>query len=247
MSNNESYETFSLKRLSDLVRFVQQKLDPNDRTIFRGQKRDWALLPKIARLKDVDVFAAEREMFNEFKRRSVGYVDLPPDNDWDYLALAQHHGLPTRLLDWTTNPLAAAWFCVTEPVLPPDGCGVIWSYVPDLPDFMSRSEMRRSPFKTERTAIFESQLISPRIRAQEGVFTIHAPQKRPKAFVAYEEKGTHVPCMKKLLIAHRDFARFRQDLHSHGVKPSSLFPDLDGLAQTISEENSYLGDESSAF
>ena len=101
-------------------------------TLFRGQREDWPLLPKLARLTHVgDILSAEHEMFATFRREAVADAEPVPDNDWDWLALAQHHGLPTRLIDWTMNPLAAAWFAVGDPAARPDRPAVLWVYRPD--------------------------------------------------------------------------------------------------------------------
>lgn len=69
------------------------------------------LLPKVGRLKNYSK-TTENEILLLFKQYAFPYLEYDLKSDWEWLATAQHHGLPTRLLDWTNNPLVAAFLPV---------------------------------------------------------------------------------------------------------------------------------------
>ena len=83
--------------------------------IYRGVSNSrYALIPKIGRygISKAELEKVEKSLLRRFKDQAVPYLNFRPENDWDWLAIAQHHGLPTRLMDWSTNPLVAAFFAV---------------------------------------------------------------------------------------------------------------------------------------
>lgn len=131
--------------------------------IFRGQRRDLPLLPKLARLElRGEIKNIENLIIDEFRRTSMPLSEFQPKDDWDILSLAQHHGLPTRLLDWTYSALAALWFTVKDPPYKNGKIsenGVVWVLIPDVEDFRTDIE-QYGPLSNKITKIFRPKVIS---------------------------------------------------------------------------------------
>lgn len=235
MSNLEEH---TVDTLSDFVALVERLKEGEAKSgnhsdfIFRGQPVDKPLRPRIARLKPKgDLEKIERLINSEFERLGVPFLEYQTDNEWDRLALAQHHGLPTRLLDWTYNSLAALWFCVCgQPI--EDGekvqDGVVWIFKTKSEDFID-FPTDESPFSTGKTRVFRPRSVTRRILAQTGVFTCHKRTKQGK-FVSLETNRSYKKRLVKVRVVGERFAGIRDHLLANGVSRLALFPDLDGLA-----------------
>jgi len=217
--------------VSDLTRYVEQEC-AKDFCLFRGQRRDKALLPRIALAGDKsDILAIEQVLFNEFVRRSRPFLEIRPDDPWDWLALAQHFGLTTRLLDWTDNPLAGLWFAVNGRPQNLDP-GVLWVFrVP--PEDILPPDYSGSPFEEKRTKVFRPRHITKRIAAQGGWFTVHKFMEEEKKFVPLEKNKSYKARLEKLIIPAASFSELRKQLNRFAVNAAALFPDLVGLCQHL--------------
>ncbi len=74
---------------------------------YRGlSKISHELVPKIGRYKvfkdSGDTLKEEKTMLRLLKQQAIRFIHFTPANDWEWLAIAQHHGIPTRLMDWIT-------------------------------------------------------------------------------------------------------------------------------------------------
>ena len=210
-------------RVSNFTEFheIINKYDARN-VIYRGMKSvEYPLLPKIGRVQPPASVGSrqknEQEILRLFKERAFQYLDFTPATDWDWLALGQQYGLPTRLLDWTDNPLVAGFFTLEETSA---ADGVIYAYRNDT---YIPVDQYPDPFKYRKVGKFIPRHITPRITTQGGLFTIH-----PHPYVPFESTD-----MEKIIIPNKIQAELRRTISRYGINQFSLFPSLDGLAAYI--------------
>lgn len=121
---------FEIQSFEEYLQTVRNEL-PDGRKYFRGQTKligdGYELKPSIGRYRHLlgksyaERDDLEREVLDVFGNHLVTHVQHLPRSEWEALAIAQHHGLPTRFMDWTTNPLVALYFAVRETKADRDG------------------------------------------------------------------------------------------------------------------------------
>lgn len=190
-------------------------------SMFRGvSKSSYELIPSLYRnpaIKNINDFDRREEgMMWLFKTHAKAHLTYLPSNDIGWLTIAQHHGMPTRLLDWTLSPLVALFFATIKDE---NSDGAIYSN--DLPKFEKEEDIDIKILSSITS--FIPAHATKRITAQSGLFTVH-----PTCKIKLENDD-----ILKILIPKKLKYDFLEKSVKFGIHHSTLFPDLDGLTSYI--------------
>lgn len=211
------------------------------RWCFRGEPAvGQKLLPLVGR----GNYDKEEGHFEDWKIRAIEFVEKDAGNDWDWLAIARHYGLPTRLLDWTPNPLAAAFFSVFKDDDKTRGDAVIYvHWTEPVVTHLSPANAPKYPYITPCTDVhpfrdfvdcvvrFRPKAFVPRIRATSSIFTVHNPPSLSLQDWVNRSNGDR---LEEIVIAQSFRKELLRTLFHYGIDPLTFSPDLSGLSTKYS-------------
>jgi hypothetical protein len=240
----ESLSTFSgsiesVAALLELLAKIGTDRVPNAhvRFWFRGQaKHGWPLTPKVYRAfpQDKARLGIERRMNQEFRMMSA-QLRKGGESDARIYFLQQHYGMPTRLLDWTTSPLAALYFATTHDREHDASDAEL--FMLDTQALKGIASSRRKEFLEALAGITSwakekhANMLLPvrpdhfdrRIGLQRSGFTFHGP------------KNKELTAAHSITIPHAAKEKIRRQLSVAGIDHFSVFGDLDHLSQHLVE------------
>lgn len=169
----------------------------------------------------------EQDMLNEFKKKAHMFLaeKSTPKTVLEWMMLAQHYGLPTRLLDWTYNPLVALFFAVTTDL---DKDGVLYASFPHL--MLPIGDIRvnydginTDPFSQKKPIVICPEYKDIRYINQKGLFVLH-----PSPSNEYLDT-----IVEKYIIPANRKHRLQSDLLNMGIGYSFIYSDMNALSQDI--------------
>jgi hypothetical protein len=258
-------QTYTIKKFSDIIE-IGTTFGKN---WYRGHSKEFRnLIPKVFRI-EYHLNRAfnskyESSTVEEFKRVAPSIINnLPSQRDYiSWLFIMQHHGFPTRLLDWSENILVALFFSILDSY---DDNGEIWSMYPlklneysgidgiALPDhskirYLSKEPFHNSPDKllkmcslSERPNIpiaLLPSLFLPRITGQLSAFTIHPETDGQNSI---DKIINDDASLVRYVIPKELKSEFEEKLRFLGISYRTLFPDLEGLSSDFKRKGKYLG------
>lgn len=244
---NKPYDVIRLQSWEEFLSFAAES--PYHNWAFRGQRdASLSLFSAVSRYLltyqiDPKVWADQEErILRIFKRKAIHFLDHVPDNDDDFqwLALMQDHGAPTRLLDFTWSPYIAAFFALHNATTD----AIIWACNPFEIERMKRVDVGKpgafrkhflsasKPF----VGMGEPHAMNRRLIAQSGTFLIPSVLDQPLEDILAGYPNPRGTLIKFILPVDKIRDKGMRELYKMNITQASLFPDLDGLARSLAYE-----------
>jgi hypothetical protein len=229
---------------------------------FRGQcEAVWPLVSALSRyLVSFGVHpeawqVQESRILRIFKRKAHQFLShIPdPDDDLQWLALMQHHGAPTRLLDLTWSPYVAAFFALERAT----GAAAVWALNPAHISYASSVTLQDGPtihpptldprerghlrryFLSEDVPflwIGEPYIMNSRLTAQSGTFAVPGTLSQPVEAILSRYPHPQDTLIKLILPSAQVREKGLRELYRMNITYATLFPDLEGLARSLAYE-----------
>lgn len=247
-----------LLRLVTQTRDAWNKRSPDWRDPwFRGQEDEgYSLVPGLYRDVYPNANSDDEDAIRiDFEAKSYPYLDpqrMRARTSWEHYALMQHYGLPTRLLDWSESLMVASCFAVARAMRPGEikTGAAVWMLDPFWFNRQTCGEAYLGYEDQPRTKRFlrppdeEYQLPrlplavclphnSPRISAQQGLFTVHGSSRKPLEQLV---PNARLSRLVKFVIPKEHVRTVQRELRLAGITASTLFPDLEGLCKHIASD-----------
>ncbi len=274
LSKADTEKAKNVAKLEKAGNAAEAKLERAKKWIYRGQSKpasdpDYSLIPSVGRAKNIQALSYEELVKLEirahdiFRKQTIANIAPLSRGAWEVLALAQHHGLPTRFMDWTSNPLVALYFAVRNPEHDKKADGsanksaiyVLTQRTLTFEELMertrsdSRSAMESSiETKRGKRNQIEERHVKVLLRTEEILpFEIKEdiiydpPHVSPRIraqdglLLAFSNplQVLSESCYIELLISGKHRDKIRRELETYGVFDKQLFPELDGLAKWL--------------
>lgn len=227
-------------------RGAKDPVDGMTSTVVRSWGRNRRIREDTGDEQKLTLWRYEARLIEAFQRQSLPFLEAVPDCHLNWLAVAQHHQLPTRLLDWTRNPLIALYFAVSErgAYRPSGEWDDAFVFMWEIRD---EEQERRHMLALDRVRdmvpreggvigdggaddpgvlLFNPPIISSRIASQEGLFSFETSLSGTPFPEMAEAVGLE---LTRILIPGPMRLDILKHLNRLGVESGRLFPDLPGL------------------
>jgi hypothetical protein len=232
----------TIKKLSEYTAYVEGL--PNQFTLSRGQSEDYPLLPSALR-RDASSGnrkypkRAIRSFLEQFQINSYQYMNSPWDikNDIEWMLYAQHYGVPTKLMDFTTSHITSLLFAVEKSFQNDEEKDAVVYFLNPLA-LNHKNKQQSKIFNVSGSEeisseghdgplVVQGRKINPRVNAQKGLFVLFQDDDDSL------EKSADESILRKVIISGEATRKILASLYSMGISFTHIFPELSSVAKDI--------------